>query len=107
MPARKLWQKILEMRLQTGEPYMIFSDTVNEALAKHQSDQGLRVQQSNLCAEIMLPTGLDKYGKQRTAVCCLSSINAEKYDEWKDKDCLLYTSPSPRDATLSRMPSSA
>ena len=52
--ARKLWQKILEMRLQTGEPYMIFSDTVNEALAKHQRDQGLRVQQSNLCAEIML-----------------------------------------------------
>ncbi len=81
--ARKLWQKILEMRLQTGEPYMIFSDTVNNALAKHQHDQGLRVQQSNLCAEIMLPTGLDKYGKQRTAVCCLSSINAEKYDEWK------------------------
>ena len=65
---------------------MIFSDTVNEALAKHQRDQGLRVQQSNLCAEIMLPTGLDKYGKQRTAVCCLSSINAEKYDEWKDKE---------------------
>ena len=84
--ARKLWQKILEMRLQTGEPYMIFSDTVNEALAKHQRDQGLRVQQSNLCAEIMLPTGLDKYGKQRTAVCCLSSINAEKYDDWKDNE---------------------
>ena len=84
--ARKLWQKILEMRLQTGEPYMIFSDTVNEALAKHQRDQGLKVQQSNLCAEIMLPTGRDKYGKQRTAVCCLSSINAEKYDEWKNED---------------------
>jgi len=84
--ARKLWQKILEMRLQTGEPYMIFSDTVNNALAKHQKDQGLRVQQSNLCAEITLPTGLDKYGKQRTAVCCLSSINAEKYDEWKDNE---------------------
>ena len=84
--ARKLWQKILEMRLQTGEPYMVFSDTVNEALAKHQRDQGLRVQQSNLCAEIMLPTGLDKYGKQRTAVCCLSSINAEKYDDWKDNE---------------------
>ena len=84
--ARKLWQKILEMRLQTGEPYMIFSDTVNEALAKHQKDQGLRVQQSNLCAEIMLPTGKDKYGKQRTAVCCLSSINAEKYDEWKNEE---------------------
>jgi len=84
--ARKLWQKILEMRLQTGEPYMVFSDTVNDALAKHQKDAGLKVQQSNLCAEIMLPTGLDKYGKQRTAVCCLSSINAEKYDEWKDNE---------------------
>jgi len=81
--ARKLWQKILEMRLQTGEPYMIFSDTVNNALAKHQKDQGLRVQQSNLCAEITLPTGLDKYGKQRTAVCCLSSINAEKMKDAK------------------------
>jgi len=59
--ARKLWQKILEMRLQTGEPYMVFSDTVNDALAKHQKDAGLKVQQSNLCAEIMLPTGLDKW----------------------------------------------
>jgi len=84
--ARMLWQKILEMRLQTGEPYMVFSDTVNEALAKHQREAGLRVQQSNLCAEIMLPTGLDKYGKQRTAVCCLSSLNAEKWDEWKDEE---------------------
>lgn len=84
--ARKLWQKILEMRLQTGEPYLIFSDTVNKALARHQYDQGLRVQQSNLCSEIMLPTGRDKYGRQRTAVCCLSSLNAEKWDEWKEQD---------------------
>ncbi|MEP6343808.1 MAG: ribonucleoside-diphosphate reductase subunit alpha [Maricaulaceae bacterium] len=84
--ARKLWQKILEMRLQTGEPYMIFSDTVNKALAQHQKDQGLKVRQSNLCAEIMLPTGQDKYGRQRTAVCCLSSVNAEKWDEWKDQE---------------------
>ncbi|PHR93761.1 MAG: ribonucleotide-diphosphate reductase subunit alpha [Robiginitomaculum sp.] len=84
--ARKLWQKILEMRLQTGEPYLVFSDTVNRALAKHQKDQGLRVQQSNLCAEIMLATGKDKYGKQRTAVCCLSSVNAEKFDEWKNEE---------------------
>ncbi|MCF6220924.1 MAG: ribonucleoside-diphosphate reductase subunit alpha [Robiginitomaculum sp.] len=82
--ARKLWQKILEMRLQTGEPYMVFSDTVNKALAHHQKEQGLRVQQSNLCAEIMLATGKDKSGRQRTAVCCLSSVNAEKFDEWKD-----------------------
>ncbi|MBL4871241.1 MAG: ribonucleoside-diphosphate reductase subunit alpha [Robiginitomaculum sp.] len=84
--ARKLWQKILEMRLQTGEPYMIFSDTVNRALATHQKEQGLRVQQSNLCAEIMLATGKDKYGRQRTAVCCLSSVNAEKFDEWKNEE---------------------
>ena len=84
--ARKLWQKIIEMRLQTGEPYMVFSDTVNRALAKHQRDQGLKVQQSNLCAEIMLPTGKDKYGRQRTAVCCLSSLNAEKFDAWKDEE---------------------
>lgn len=84
--ARSLWQKILEMRLQTGEPYMVFSDTVNNSLAKHQRDQGLRVQQSNLCAEIMLATGQDKYDRQRTAVCCLSSVNAEKWDEWKDED---------------------
>ncbi|MCF6274868.1 MAG: ribonucleoside-diphosphate reductase subunit alpha [Robiginitomaculum sp.] len=82
--ARKLWQKILEMRLQTGEPYMVFSDTVNKALAHHQKEQGLRVQQSNLCAEIMLATGKDKSGRQRTAVCCLSSVNAEKFDKWKD-----------------------
>jgi len=82
--ARKVWQKILEMRLATGEPYMVFSDTVNKALAKHQRDAGLKVQQSNLCAEIMLATGRDKYDRQRTAVCCLSSINAQKYDEWKD-----------------------
>ncbi len=84
--ARKLWQKILEMRLQTGEPYMVFSDTVNNSLAKHQRDAGLRVQQSNLCAEIMLATGKDKYDKQRTAVCCLSSVNAEKWEEWRTQE---------------------
>ncbi len=84
--ARYLWQKILEMRLQTGEPYLVFSDTVNEALAKHQKDQGLRVRQSNLCSEIMLATGKDRFGKERTAVCCLSSVNAEKWDDWKDED---------------------
>jgi len=83
--ARKIWQKILEMRLATGEPYMVFSDTVNQALAKHQRDAGLKVQQSNLCAEIMLATGRDKYDRQRTAVCCLSSINAERYEQWKDQ----------------------
>ena len=83
--ARKLWQKILEIRLQTGEPYLIFSDTVNRQMAKHQRDLGLKVSTSNLCSEIMLHTGKDHLGADRTAVCCLSSINAETYDEWKDE----------------------
>ncbi|MGE0409172.1 MAG: ribonucleoside-diphosphate reductase subunit alpha [Amphiplicatus sp.] len=83
--ARKLWQKILEVRLATGEPYLIFSDTVNKAMPKHQRDLGLKVSTSNLCSEIMLHTGKDHRGEDRTAVCCLSSINAEKYFEWKDE----------------------
>jgi ribonucleoside-diphosphate reductase alpha chain len=83
--ARKLWQKILEIRLQTGEPYLVFSDTVNNQMAKHQRDLGLKVSTSNLCSEIMLHTGTDHLGNERTAVCCLSSINAVKYDEWKDE----------------------
>lgn len=83
--ARKLWQKILEIRLQTGEPYLLFSDTVNQAMSKHQRDLGLKVSTSNLCSEIMLHTGPDHLGNERTAVCCLSSINAEKYWEWKDE----------------------
>lgn len=82
--ARKLWQKILEIRLQTGEPYLVFSDTVNRQMAKHQRDLGLKVSTSNLCSEIMLHTGRDHQGVDRTAVCCLSSVNAEKYFEWKD-----------------------
>ncbi|HOP20245.1 MAG TPA: ribonucleoside-diphosphate reductase subunit alpha [Amphiplicatus sp.] len=83
--ARKLWQKILEIRLQTGEPYLIFSDTVNRQMAAHQRKLGLKVSTSNLCSEIMLHTGKDHLGEERTAVCCLSSINAEKYFEWKDE----------------------
>ena len=83
--ARKLWQKILEIRLQTGEPYLIFSDTVNRQMAKHQRDLGLKVSTSNLCSEIMLHTGKDHLGQDRTAVCCLSSVNAETYEEWKDE----------------------
>jgi ribonucleoside-diphosphate reductase alpha chain len=82
--ARKLWQKILEVRLATGEPYLVFSDTVNRAMPKHQRELGLKVSTSNLCSEIMLHTGKDHLGQDRTAVCCLSSINAEKYFEWKD-----------------------
>src|SRR6187549_3723617 len=80
--ARKLWQKILETRLQTGEPYLLFSDTANRQLARHQRDAGLKVRQSNLCSEILLPTGLDQDGKARTAVCCLSSVNFETWEQW-------------------------
>ena len=83
--ARELWQKILEIRLQTGEPYLIFSDTVNRSLPQHQKDLGLSVKQSNLCSEIMLHTGKDHLGNDRTAVCCLSSVNAETFLEWKDE----------------------
>jgi ribonucleoside-diphosphate reductase alpha chain len=83
--ARSLWQKILEIRLQTGEPYLIFSDTVNRAMPAHQRDLGLSVRQSNLCSEIMLHTGKDHRGEERTAVCCLSSVNAETFLEWRDE----------------------
>lgn len=81
--ARKLWQKILELRLQTGEPYIIFSDTVNKQMPSHQKKLGLKVRQSNLCSEIMLHTGMDHNGRERTAVCCLSSLNAETFQEWE------------------------
>jgi ribonucleoside-diphosphate reductase alpha chain len=83
--ARTLWQKILEIRLQTGEPYLIFSDTVNRQMAPHQRELGLSVKQSNLCAEIMLHTGRDHLGVDRTAVCCLSSVNAETFLEWREE----------------------
>jgi len=82
--ARSLWQKILEIRLQTGEPYLIFSDTVNRSMPQHQRELGLSVRQSNLCSEIMLHTGVDHLGNDRTAVCCLSSVNAETFLEWRD-----------------------
>lgn len=84
--ARQLWQKLLEMRVQTGEPYIIFSDTVNRSMPRHQRDLGLSVKQSNLCAEIMLHTGPDHLDNERTAVCCLSSVNAEKFMEWRDDE---------------------
>ena len=80
--ARDLWLKILETRVTTGEPYISFIDTINEALPQTQKDLGLKVHHSNLCSEITLPTS-----ENRTAVCCLSSVNIEKYDEWK-KDAL-------------------
>ena len=80
--ARQLWQRILETRLQTGEPYILYIDTVNRALPKHQRELGLKVNTSNLCSEITLPTGIDHDGKERTAVCCLSSLNIETWDQW-------------------------
>jgi ribonucleoside-diphosphate reductase alpha chain len=82
--ARKLWQKILELRMQTGEPYLHFIDTSNKELPKWLKDKGLRVRQSNLCSEIILPTD-----EKRTAVCCLSSVNLEYFDDWKDNQLFL------------------
>jgi len=82
--ARNLWIRLLTARIETGEPYIIFIDTVNRLIPQHHKLAGLNVKTSNLCSEITLPTGIDKEGKDRTAVCCLSSLNLEKYDEWKD-----------------------
>jgi ribonucleoside-diphosphate reductase alpha chain len=76
--ARELWQRILETRMLTGEPYIHYIDTSNRAMPEFQKKLGLSIKQSNLCSEIILPTD-----KQRTAVCCLSSVNLEYYDEWK------------------------
>ena len=81
--ARSLWIKILTARIETGEPYLLFIDRVNDAIPYHHKMAGLQVKMSNLCSEITLPTGLDHLGKTRTAVCCLSSLNLEKYDQWQ------------------------
>ncbi|MPT47761.1 MAG: ribonucleoside-diphosphate reductase subunit alpha [Sphingobium sp.] len=80
--ARALFQKLVETRLRTGEPYIVFSDTVNRMMPKHHRDLGLKVSTSNLCSEITLPTGVDHLGNDRTAVCCLSSLNIETWDQW-------------------------
>ena len=82
--ARALWIRILTARIETGEPYLVFSDHVNNARPEHHKLAGLEVKTSNLCSEITLPTGMDQHGKQRTAVCCLSSLNLENWFEWKD-----------------------
>ena len=82
--AKMLWQMILELRMHTGEPYIHYIDTSNNKLPQHLKDLGLKVHQSNLCSEIILPTN-----EQRTAVCCLSSLNLETYDEWKDNKLFL------------------
>ena len=82
--ARNLWIRLLTARVETGEPYIVYIDTVNRQIPQHHKLAGLKVKTSNLCSEITLPTGLDNQGKDRTAVCCLSSLNLETYDEWKD-----------------------
>jgi ribonucleoside-diphosphate reductase alpha chain len=86
LKARDLWVKLITTRIETGEPYILFIDSVNRAIPKHHQQLGLKVKTSNLCSEITLPTGIDHLGKDRTAVCCLSSLNLEYYDEWKDND---------------------
>jgi len=82
--AKELWQRILEIRMQTGEPYLHFIDTSNRKMPDFQKKLGLSIKQSNLCSEIILPTD-----KERTAVCCLSSLNLEYYDEWKNDKLFL------------------
>ncbi len=93
--ARALFTKLVETRLATGEPYIIFIDEVNRTMPKHQRDLGLKVSTSNLCSEITLPTGPDHLGNDRTAVCCLSSLNIETWDQWHDQpqfieDCMRF-----------------
>ncbi len=93
--ARALWIRILTARIETGEPYMIFIDHVNRAMPEHHKLAGLTVKTSNLCTEITLPTGIDHLGQDRTAVCCLSSVNLEYFHEWRDhplfvEDCMRF-----------------
>lgn len=83
--ARSLWSLLLETRIATGEPYIVFSTTVNTSIPSHQRKLGLRVSTSNLCSEITLPTN-----EERTAVCCLSSLNLETWNEWKDNDQFIH-----------------
>jgi ribonucleoside-diphosphate reductase alpha chain len=82
--ARSLWIRILTSRVETGEPYLIFSDHVSRAQPVHHKLAGLEVKTSNLCSEITLPTGPDQHGRERTAVCCLASLNLENWFEWQD-----------------------
>lgn len=82
--AKTLWVKLIQNRVETGEPYIMFEDTVQEALPEFQKDLDLKVHHSNLCSEITLPTDIS-----RTAVCCLSSVNLEEFDEWKDDDMFI------------------
>jgi ribonucleoside-diphosphate reductase alpha chain len=94
--AFDLWKRILKNRVETGEPYLLFLDTVNKAVPQHHRDRGLLVNQSNLCSEITLPTNRD-----RTAVCCLGSLNLDKWHEWEhDKEFVIYTAVKALDNVL-------
>lgn len=89
MKARELWIKALNARLETGEPYILYIDTVNKTIPEHHKKLGMKVKTSNLCSEITLPTGIDYKGNERTAVCCLSSLNLERYDDWKGNEIFI------------------
>jgi len=82
--ARDLWIRLLTARIETGEPYIVYIDHVNNRIPEHHKMAGLNVKMSNLCSEITLPTGVDHLGNDRTAVCCLSSLNCETFEEWQD-----------------------
>jgi len=93
--ARQLWVRILTARVETGEPYIVYIDHVNRAIPEHHKLAGLNVKTSNLCSEITLPTGRDHLGRDRTAVCCLSSLNLETFTQWQDhpafiEDCMRF-----------------
>ena len=94
--AFDLWKRLLKNRVETGEPYIMFHDTVNRAVPEHHREKGLIVNQSNLCSEITLPTN-----RERTAVCCLGSLNLEKWDEWnEEKEYVIYTAVKALDNIL-------
>lgn len=94
--AFDLWKRLLKNRVETGEPYIMFHDTVNQAVPEHHREKGLFVNQSNLCSEITLPTN-----RERTAVCCLGSLNLETWDDWADqKDYVIYTAVKALDNIL-------
>ena len=100
--ARSIWIKILEARISTGEPYIMFIDTVNKGLPKELKDKGLKVHHSNLCSEITLPTN-----EERTAVCCLSSVNLEYFDEWSKEELFIEDLMRMLDNTLTKFIKSA
>ncbi len=89
--ARDLWQKILSTRIETGEPFLVFIDNVNYQRPEVLKKLKLNIEMSNLCTEILLPTGKDHLDNLRTAICCLASINIEYFDEWSKDSKFFYT----------------